>query len=204
MNNIGKKCNKPFSQACESNKAPILTVIKNLFAASSGVLEIGSGTGQHAVYFAKHLSHLSWFTSDRIGNLAGIEMWLQEAGMKNLKQPLALDVCQQDWPTIMVDAVFTANTVHIMHWHEVEALFKGVAGLLPGGGVFAIYGPVKYNNQYTSDSNAQFDVRLKTHDPASGIRDFEDLNRLADNAKMVLLDDFDMPANNRIISWIKY
>jgi len=195
--------NKPFSQACENNKAPILSVIKHLFATSRGVLEIGSGTGQHAVYFAEHLPHLTWFPSDRLENLTGIEMWLEEVGLENLKQPFVLDVCQQGWPAIEVDAVFTANTAHIMHWYEVEVLFKGVAELLPGDGVFALYGPVNYNNRYTSDSNAQFDVMLKTRDPESGIRNFEDLNCLAVGTGMILQDDFDMPANNRIICWRK-
>jgi cyclopropane fatty-acyl-phospholipid synthase-like methyltransferase len=194
---------KPFSQACENNKDPILGVIKDLFADCKSVLEIGSGTGQHAVYFAEQLQHLTWFTSDRVENLAGIGMWLESAGLENLREPVALDVCQLVWPAIKVDAVYTANTVHIMHWHEVEALFEGVATLLPDGGVFVLYGPVNYQNQYTSDSNARFDVMLKTRDPESGIRNFEDLNRLADNAGLILKNDFDMPANNRIISWTK-
>ena len=194
---------KPFSQACENNKHPILGVIKDLFAGSDRVLEIGSGTGQHAVYFAEHLPHLTWFTSDRVENLAGIGMWLESAGLKNLRQPVALDVCQPVWPAVKVDAVYTANTVHIMHWHEVEALFEGIDALLPDDGVFVLYGPVNYHNQYTSDSNAHFDVMLKTRDPESGIRNFEDLNRLADKAGMILKDDFDMPANNRLICWIK-
>lgn len=195
--------NKPFSQACENNKGHILAVIKDQFSAGSGVLEIGSGTGQHAVYFAQHMPYLTWYPSDRIENLAGIRMWLEGAGLENLRQPLALDVCQRDWPAIKVDAVFTANTVHIMHWHEVEVLFKRVSGLLPEGGIFALYGPVNYNNRYTSDSNAQFDIMLKTRDPESGIRNFEDLSRQAKDAGMLLKDDFDMPANNRIICWIK-
>ena len=130
-------------------------------------------------------------------------MWLESAGLKNLRQPVALDVCQPVWPAVKVDAVYTANTVHIMHWHEVEALFEGIDALLPDDGVFVLYGPVNYHNQYTSDSNAHFDVMLKTRDPESGIRNFEDLNRLADKAGMILKDDFDMPANNRLICWIK-
>lgn len=200
---ISEMHRKPFSQACENNKDPILGVIKDLFADCKSVLEIGSGTGQHAVYFAEQLQHLTWFTSDRVENLAGIGMWLESAGLENLREPVALDVCQLVWPAIKVDAVYTANTVHIMHWHEVEALFEGVATLLPDGGVFVLYGPVNYQNQYTSDSNARFDVMLKTRDPESGIRNFEDLNRLADNAGLILKNDFDMPANNRIISWTK-
>lgn len=195
--------NKPFSQACENNKVPILSVIQPLLASSKGVLEIGSGTGQHAVYFAKQLPHLIWQTSDREENHAGIMLWLQDGGLKNLRPPVILDVCQRDWPDVEVDAVFTANTAHIMHWHEVEELFKGVSGLLPEGGIFVLYGPVNYNYRYTSESNARFDAMLKNRDPESGIRNFEDLDRLATDSGMKLKDDFSMPANNRIICWVK-
>lgn len=203
MSNLNNLHDKPFSQACENNKAPILSVIKPLLSANSGVLEIGSGTGQHAVYFAEGLPHLTWHTSDRGENHAGISLWLEHADLKNLRPPVILDVCQQDWPDVNVDAVFTANTAHIMHWHEVEALFGGVAGLLPAAGIFLLYGPVNYNCQYTSESNARFDAMLKTRDPESGIRNFEDLNQLAVAAGMSLKDDFAMPANNRIICWTK-
>ena len=172
-------------------------------AVSEGVLEIGSGTGQHAVFFAERLPHLTWYTSDREENHAGIMLWLEDAVLNNLRPPVILDVCQQDWPDVKADAVFTANTAHIMHWHEVEALFNGVAGLLPEGGIFVLYGPVNYNHRYTSESNARFDAMLKNRDPDSGIRDYEDLNRLATAVGMSLKDDFAMPANNRIICWMK-
>lgn len=194
---------KPFSQACDNNKAPILEVIRDLFSDCDGVLEIGSGTGQHAVYFAEHLRHLVWIPSDRVENLEGIEMWRQESGLDNLRPALVLDVCQGDWPSVAADGVFSANTVHIMHWHEVQALFRGVSSLLPEGGNFVLYGPINYNNRYTSESNARFDAMLKNRDPGSGIRDFEDLNSLATGAGLVLEGDFDMPANNRLICWTR-
>lgn len=203
MNSTGVRHGKPFSQACENNKAPILAVMEDQFASCRNILEIGSGTGQHAVYFAEHLPHLTWFPSDRAENLEGIEMWRAEAGLKNLRGAVVLDVRQKDWPVQEVDGVFTANTAHIMHWHEVEALFEGVGTLLPHGGAFVLYGPVNYHNRYTSHSNARFDAMLKNRDPGSGIRNFEDLNRLAAGGGMFLEGDFDMPANNRLICWIK-
>ena len=194
---------KPCCQACENNKDPILSVIKSLFEYSKAVLEVGSGTGQHAAYFAENLPHLVWYPSDRKESHKGIMLWLKDAALDNLKPPLELDVCQDNWPELSVDAVFSANTVHIMHWDEVAAFFTGISGILPSGGVFALYGPVNYNGQYTSDSNAQFDIWLKNRDPESGIRDFEALDNLANKNGMRLTGDFKMPANNRILCWIK-
>ncbi len=194
---------KPFSQACENNRAPILAVIKPLFAECRAVLEIGSGTGQHAVYFAAELPHLQWLTSDREEGHAGIRAWIDEASLPNLRPPLSLDVQQQPWPELEVDAVFSANTAHIMSWPMVEAFFAGVAALLPGGGAFVLYGPFNYANRYTSDSNAAFDRRLKARDPLSGIRNFEDLQRLAGEGGMSFVRDYAMPANNRILHWRK-
>ncbi len=192
---------KPHAESCDQNRDPILSVLLSLFAGSRSVLEIGSGTGQHAVYFAARMPHLIWHTSDRPGNHAGILMWLAEAGLDNVRAPLSLDVSQTDWPAIRVDAVFSANTTHIMHWREVEALFAGVGRVLEGRGVFALYGPFNYGRRYTSESNERFDTRLKGRDPHSGIRDFEDLDRLAGRAGLAPQADYDMPANNRILCW---
>ena len=194
---------KPYCQACENNKIPILTILKTLFSNTSAVLEVGSGTGQHAVYFAEHLSHLDWYPSDRNENLDGIMQWMKDASLNNLKRPIELDVSQKVWPEVEIDAVFSANTVHIMHWPEVEALFRGISAILPTGGIFVLYGPMNFNGKYTSESNAEFDRWLKTRDPGSGIRDFETLNLLAGNNGMALSDDFEMPANNRILYWTK-
>ncbi|WP_428604223.1 DUF938 domain-containing protein [Sedimenticola sp.] len=192
---------KPYSESCDQNREPILSVIKPLFADRRGVLEIGSGTGQHAVYFAAALPHLTWYTSDCPEYHAGIRLWLEEAALPNVCAPLQLDVARSTWPELEVDAVFSANTAHIMHWPEVEAMFAGVGGLLPSGGLFALYGPFNYNGLFTSDSNARFDGWLKGRDPAMGVRDFEDLDRLAEAAGMRLLNDYAMPANNRILCW---
>jgi cyclopropane fatty-acyl-phospholipid synthase-like methyltransferase len=194
---------KPFSRACENNRKPILDAIKPLLASSRAVLEIGSGTGQHAAYFAAELPHLQWYTSDIPEYHAGICMWIEDAGLPNLHAPLTLDVLQQPWPEVDVDAVFSANTAHIMSWPMVEALFAGVAKLLTADGQFLLYGPFNYAGNYTSDSNAIFDGWLKARDPESGIRNFEQLQMLADNGGMAFVHDYEMPANNRILHWRK-
>ncbi len=193
---------KPFAQACEENKTPILAVLKPLFKDRQHVLEIGSGTGQHAVYFAQHMPHLIWQTSDRVENHAGINLWLDEASLPNTRSPLALDVLQP-WPSLNIDAVFSANTAHIMAWPAVQAMFKGVGQLLPMGGVFALYGPFNYNGCYTSESNARFDLWLKQRDPDSGIRDFVELDKLAQQVSMQFMADNTMPVNNRLLVWQK-
>lgn len=192
---------KPHSESCDQNRAPIFEILRPLFADRRAVLEIGSGTGQHAVHFAAAMPHLIWHTSDRTENHAGIRLWLEEAGLANARPPLLLDVAQPEWPRVEVDAVFSANTAHIMHWPAVVALFSGVGALLPPGGLFALYGPFNYGGRFTSESNAHFDRWLKQRDPASGVRDFEALDALAKLAGMVLAEDFAMPANNRILCW---
>lgn len=194
---------KPFSEACDRNRGPILAVIEPLLFDRHGVLEIGSGTGQHAVAFAARLRHLIWYTSDREENLAGIKLWIDEAGLTNTRDPVVLDVAQRPWPDVDVDAVFSANTAHIMHWPEVEAMFRGVGETLPDGGLFLLYGPFNYNGRYTSDSNARFDAWLKQRDGASGIRDFTALSDLASRAQLVPKCDVEMPANNRLLCWEK-
>lgn len=194
---------KPYAESCEQNREPILTVIQPLFAESRAVLEIGSGTGQHAVYFGARMPHLIWYASDREENHADINLWREEAALANVRPPMLLDVMQQNWPEVDVDAVFSANTAHIMHWDEVEAFFAGVGRLLPTNGVFALYGPFNYERRYTSESNARFDAWLKAQDPLSGIRDVGGLNRLGSCAGMVLRHDFEMPMNNRLLCWEK-
>ncbi|WP_293648849.1 DUF938 domain-containing protein [Thiolapillus sp.] len=194
---------KPYAESCDQNRDPILEQLRPLLVAASTVLEIGSGTGQHAVYFSTHLPHLHWQPSDRGENLPGIRLWCAEAGLANLKAPLELDVTRQPWPAIETDAVFSANTAHIMAWPQVEAMMEGIGKLLPDGGVFLLYGPFNYNGRYTSDSNRRFDGWLKARDPLSGVRDFESLDELAGQVGMHLQDDIAMPANNRILCWRK-
>lgn len=195
------KINKPYADACDRNQQPILEVITPWLVNSESVLEIGSGTGQHAVYFAKQLPHLTWITSDRQESHAGIRLWLDEADLPNAKGPLLLDVSQNPWPEVEADAVFTANIVHIISWQLVDDLFRGVGQLLPPGGLFMVYGPFNYGGQFTSDSNANFDQWLKDRDADSGIRNFEDVSALARNVGLEQREDVAMPANNRILIW---
>lgn len=195
--------NKPCSEACENNKRPILSAIAPLLESSRSVLEIGSGTGQHAVFFAENMPQLIWYTSDREENHAVINQWLDDAGLESIRAPLALDVSRDEWPVPEFDAVFSANTAHIMDWNQVECMFTGVGRVLADKGLFLLYGPFNYNNDYTSDSNRRFDAWLKGNDPHSGIRNFEDLQGLAEEAGLQLIQDFPMPANNRILCWQK-
>lgn len=194
---------KPYSESCDQNRDPILNVIEPLFRDCQTVLEIGSGTGQHAVYFAEKMPHLTWQTSDLEENHDGICQWLDDAGLPNVRRPLLLDMLQENWPTIQTDAVYSANAIHIMGMPAVEKLFAGVGRLLTSGGLLVTYGPYNYKGQYTSESNAQFDRWLKSRNPESGIRDFESVDKLANAAGMTLLSDYEMPANNRILCWRK-
>ena len=195
--------NKPVAESSEQNREPIFRVIEPLLRDCKSVFEIGSGTGQHAVYFAADLPHLAWHTSDRRENHAGIRQWIEDSGLDNVRLPVELDTVKSQWPEIKVDAVFSANTVHIMQWHEVEALFAGVGKLLNPQCGFALYGPFNYKGRYTSESNERFDQWLREQDTGSGIKDFEALDALARMAGMWLYGDFEMPANNRILYWQK-
>ena len=194
---------KPFSQSCENNKQAILQIIQPVFQATKTVWEIGSGTGQHACYFAQNLPQLSWQTTDREENRAGLNSWIQEAGLNNLPKSLKLNVTDDAWPCQQIEALFTANTLHIMHWHEVESLFTGLAKYLTEKAAVCIYGPFNYKGQYTSPSNKQFDQWLRARDPESGIRDFEAIETLAKAAGVTLTNDHTMPANNRLLVFHK-
>ena len=194
---------KPYSESCEQNRDAILSIIKPLFTTRKTVLEIGSGTGQHAVYFAKKIPQLVWQTSDIEENHQGILAWIKEAGLENVLAPISLDVSRNEWPAHEIDVVFSANTAHIMSWLEVEALMAGVGAHLSSNGLFILYGPFNYGGKFTSASNARFDQWLKDRNPQSGVRDFEALDRLAKRAGMTLENDFEMPANNRILCWRK-
>jgi SAM-dependent methyltransferase len=193
---------KPYAKSCDRNRDPILEVIKPLLADKQAVLEIGSGTGQHAVYFAGNMPHLVWHASDRAQNHEGISRWLGDAGLPNVLGPIELDV-QHDWPALKVDVVYSANTAHIMHWDDVLAFFAGVGHLLQPGGLFLLYGPFSFSGVHVSDSNAEFDLRLKEKDPLMGVRDFDDLDVLAREGALEFMQDYAMPANNRILLWRK-
>src|ERR1700733_5352573 len=190
-----------FSEACERNKDPILQVLRGAFARSSQVLEIGSGTGQHAVYFARHLPHLRWQPSDTAEHLDALRARIVAEGTPNLALPLLLDVRAHPWPIADADAVFSANTLHIMSWEAVQEFFSGMGRLLSSGGVLGVYGPFRYAGRYTSESNATFDRYLGERDSASGIRDFEAVDELARKEGLELDSDSDMPAHNRTLVW---
>ena len=189
---------KDFSEACERNRDPIVAILKRVFADRRRVLEIGSGTGQHAAYFAPALPHLEWQPSDVAANLPSIRAWAAEAAAPNLRQPIELDV-DDPFPAAQADAVFSANTCHIMSWAQVERLFAGVGALLPQGGMLAVYGPFNYGGKHTSESNARFDASLRRRDPLSGLRDAEAIVSLAARHGMALEEDNTMPANNRFL-----
>jgi cyclopropane fatty-acyl-phospholipid synthase-like methyltransferase len=192
----------PFSEACERNKDPILEKLREHFAAATRVLEIGSGTGQHALHFAAALPQLAWQTSEVPGQLDAVRAWLAARGLPNVLAPIELDV-RGEWPAGSFDAIFSANTLHIMGWDGVCALFRGVARCLAPGGVLAIYGPFNYGGRHTSDSNAAFDDLLRRRDPASGIRDREAVEELARAAGLAPVADHAMPANNRLLVWAR-
>jgi SAM-dependent methyltransferase len=193
----------PFSEACERNKGPILEILRSRFAESSQVLEIGSGTGQHAVYFAANLEHLTWHPTERVNFLPALVQRIQAEGGDNIRPPTVLDVTQSVWPVTRVDAVFTANTLHIMSWAEVLALFRGIGATLAPGGLLCIYGPFVYQDRPTAPSNMAFDRMLQERDPLSGLRHIEAVIAAAAEVGLTLAGDHDQPANNRILVFHK-
>jgi len=194
---------KPFSQSCENNKTPILYVLKEAFLNASEVLEIGSGTGQHAVHFARNLPHLKWQPSDLAENLAGMQLWFDEVKLTNIKDPIVLNVIDLPWQIEPVDTVFSANTLHIMGKPEIECLFQGIESVLSVDGTLCVYGPFNYGGKYTSESNERFDAYLYRQNPKSAIRDFEWVNSLVEAAGFNLVKDHEMPVNNRLLEWRK-
>ncbi|MGA8864176.1 MAG: DUF938 domain-containing protein [Gallionella sp.] len=192
---------KPYAESSEKNKAPILAELKQVFTEPARVLEIASGTGQHAVYFGRELPHLTWQPSELPQNLAGIQAWLDEARLPNVLPPLAIDVNDACWPVTTVDSIFNANTVHIISWPEVQRMFAHIAQIIVPGGYVCLYGPYNYGGNFTSQGNARFDAWLKSRDPNSGVRDFEAVNQLAANHGLELLRDIAMPSNNRMLLW---
>lgn len=191
---------RPFSPASERNREPILAVLREHFAAVQHVLEVGSGTGQHAAHFAAALPHLVWQASDRAENLPGIRQWLRDAALPNTPAPIELDV-NGHWPNTTFDAVFSANTLHIMGWRDVERLFAMLPGVLQPGGVLVLYGPFNRGGTFTSEGNARFDAELRAANPQRGIRDVEAVDALARAAGLTLVDDRAMPANNACLVW---
>jgi hypothetical protein len=191
---------KPYAPSCDRNRDPILAVLREVFAGRERVLEIGSGTAQHAVHFAAAMPWLTWQCSDRPEHLPGMRLWLDEAALPNTPPPIALDVGGA-WPRGRYDALFSANTLHIMGWPEVERLFAALPGVVAADATLAIYGPFKRRGEHTSESNAAFDASLRARDPRQGLRDVEAVDALARAAGFAGLDDRAMPANNRCLVW---
>lgn len=193
--------NRPFAPACERNAEPILSRLRQHLPDTAQILEIGSGTGQHAAHFANSMPGWRWQCSDRPENLEGIRAWLEDVPEGQRLAPLSLDVFHGPWPTHQYDAVYSANTLHIMPWEASALLFARVAPRLQPRGKLLIYGPFNYNGAFSSPSNAEFDQWLKQNVPHQGIRDFEAVNALAEDAGLELIEDHPMPANNRLICW---
>lgn len=193
------KMNKPVSEACLRNQAPIASALKQLLPNAARVLEIGSGTGQHAVFCAQELPHIMWRPSDLAQHHAGMEMWINESALDNVLQPLILDV-DQNWPKVEIDHVFSANTVHYIAQTSVVNMFTGISRLLATGGLCMLYGPVNIKGEFTSEGNASLDEWLKTCvNPMAGIKDLADIESLAQEHGMALIDNLAMPANNRLL-----
>ena len=193
---------KPCSPSCERNRGPILDVLRDCFRDRRSVIEIGSGTGQHAVHFAAAMPWLRWQCSDVADNLPGIRRWLDDAALPNTPAPIALDVTTHGIvDRACFDAAFSANTLHIMSWAAVGDFFRVLDALLAPAATVVVYGPFNYGGAYTSDSNRAFDGWLKERDPRSGLRDFEAVAALAAAIGLRLADDIAMPANNRCLVW---
>lgn len=194
---------KQFSQACERNRDPILDVLRDVFEGVERVLEVGSGTGQHAVYFARHLPHLVWQPADRPGQLDSVRAWRADAELDNVLEPVEIDLFDESWPLGEFDAVFSSNVIHIAPAAATERFFAHAAEHLSDGGIVLLYGPFRYSDRPLEPSNERFDQLLRERDPASGIRLFEDVDEAAASHGFELVEDRAMPANNRCIWWTK-
>ena len=192
---------KPIAPATERNRAPILAELQRLLRGNERVLEIGSGTGQHAVHFAAAMPGLRWQTSDVSEALPGIGLWLEEAALDNTPAPQELDCRESVWPALKAEVVFSANAIHIMGWPQVQQLFRHLDAIIQPQGQLILYGPFNIGGDYTSASNADFDQWLKARDPLSGIRDLEAVDALASAIGMRLKEQVAMPANNFLMVW---
>ncbi len=192
----------PHSEACERNKAPLLAALTRWLPERGWVLEIGSGTGQHAVYFAPRFPGLSWQPTGRDDEIDGLRLRIEREATENVLLPVKLDVVGA-WPDHFYDAVFSANTAHIMSWPEVQRMFGGASERLRAGGVFCLYGPFNEGGQYTAESNEEFDRHLRARDPDMGLRDVEALESLAESHHLRLDGREAMPANNQLLVFRK-
>lgn len=190
----------PFSQACENNKMPIWQQLAPLFKSRKQILEIGSGSGQHATFFAPQLPHCQWQCTERPQFLNGLQSRLEQENVTNIPDAVPLDVLTPPLcPPCQCDAIFTANTLHIMSPAAVKACFALAGKWLPLGGLMVIYGPVNRQGRFTSASNKAFDQRIRARDSQSGIRDIAWLTALAGEVGLTLQQDLTMPANNCLL-----
>ena len=190
---------KRFSQAAENNRKPILEQLKRFLTAPATVLEIGSGTGQHAAYFSEQLPLLTWQTTDLAINHESISAYVADCTHKNILPPLALDVCQRPWPVETIQVLYSANTLHIMPWQAVVAMFEALGNYLTKDAMVIFYGPFKYGGSFTTASNQNFDASLRSQDPNMGVRDIENIMALCEEIELVLVEDIAMPANNQLL-----
>lgn len=194
---------KPFAESAEENKYVVLPVLERWLDGVSEVLEIASGTGQQLVYFAEKCPHINWQASDLAENIPGIRMWIEEAGLPNLRDPLVLDAADPNWPVRKIPFIYTSNSLHIMAWSQVEKFFEHAGRYLADGAVMCIYGPFRFDGCHVSDSNSHFDRYLQQSGRGCGVRDTADLSVLGKKHKLLLLDAIAMPHNNHILVWQK-
>jgi len=192
---------KPFSEYAERNSSPILEILKIELSNCRSLLEIGSGTGQHAVRFARELPNLCWQTSDLDVNHAGISAWVNDSKLANLLPPISLNVLTDDVTAASFDAVFSANTAHIMSIDAVTKMFSLVGKALSPGGVFCLYGPFRQDGEFNSASNLAFDGSLRAGNAAMGIRDIESLDEFGSKCGLSRERLYAMPTNNHIAIW---
>lgn len=194
---------KPYASSSARNAKAIAGVLSHEFRNCKTVLEIGSGTGQHAVTFARELNHLTWQTSDLEPSHAGIREWIRESSLSNVREPVVLDVLKDTVEPGAYDAVYSSNTAHIMSYAAVRRMFELVGETLAIHGVFCLYGPFSCNGKFSTASNAEFDASLRARNAAMGIRDLNELDAMAGSNGMKLAKHYAMPANNLTVVWNK-
>ncbi|MBT8468295.1 MAG: DUF938 domain-containing protein [Deltaproteobacteria bacterium] len=195
---------KGFAPAAERNRQPILDVLRRVLPGTGLVLEVASGTGQHAVFFSEHLSNLRWLPSDAsMEALRSINAWVEESNRENLLPAIDLDVCSPPWPIANADAMLCINMIHISPWEATESLFRGAQALLAPGSPLVTYGPYRHHGKHSAPSNAAFDESLRSRNPRWGVRDIDELVELAGRTGLVLQERVSMPANNMTLVWAR-
>ncbi|HVU02868.1 MAG TPA: DUF938 domain-containing protein [Polyangiaceae bacterium] len=186
--------------AADRNRAPILETLRTIFPKTCRVLEVGSGTGQHAAFFTAEEPGWVWQPTDfSAENVASVEAYRVESGRPNFLPTIQLDARSDEWPEGPFDAVYSANVIHISPWEVAEGLFRGSARVLAPSGVLVLYGPFRFGGTFTADSNAAFDDKLRREDASWGVRDLDDLNREARANGFLAGTVLERPANNHVI-----